>query len=221
MVVNNMPTSADIPSSRHFQIYTISNGIYAAMHKDGGWAICNSGIIDLGNKTIIFDTGLTPEAARDLKSAAETLTGRSVDYVVNSHFHKDHIRGNQVFNDSIIISTHRTQTLIGKEGMAELESDKTEAPKQLEEISNLAQRSDPKIQEYVRLFLPYWQGINDSLKEVELHLPTQVFRDCHILSGSKRSAVVLEVGGGHSENDCREPLQRRAACDCLCAKLRT
>ncbi|MHA2302604.1 MAG: MBL fold metallo-hydrolase [Candidatus Thorarchaeota archaeon] len=209
-----MPTSVDIPSSRHFQIHTISNGVYAAIHKDGGWSICNSGIIDLGKKTIIFDTGLTPEAARDLKSTAETLTGKSVDYVVNSHFHKDHIRGNQVFNDSTIVSTHRTQTLIGEEGVASLESDKTEAPKQLEDLSSLAQRSDPEIQEYVRLFLPYWQGIIDSLKEVELHLPNLIFRDRHILSGTERSAVVIDVGGGHSENDCVLHLPEEKAVFC-------
>ncbi len=197
-----MLIAPDIPSSKHFQIQKISNGVYAAVHMDGGWSICNSGIIDLGRKTIVFDTGLTPAAARDLRSTAETLTGRSVDYVVNSHFHKDHIRGNQVFKDSIIISTHRTQTLIGEEGAAELESDMIGAPKQLEELCSLAQRNDPEIQEYTSLFLPYWQGIDDSLREIELSLPTLTFRDTHILSGTERSAVLVDVGGGHCENDC-------------------
>ncbi|GAI80974.1 unnamed protein product, partial [marine sediment metagenome] len=98
--------------------------------------------------------------------------------------------------------------------MAELENDKTEAPKQLEDHSILAQRSDPEIQEYTRLFLPYWQGINDSLKEVELHLPNLPFRDRHILTGSERSAVLLDVGGGHSENDCVLHLPEERAVFC-------
>ncbi len=197
-----MPDSLDIPSSRHFQIHSISSGVYGVIHKDGGWSICNSGIIDLGKKTIVFDSGLTPEAARDLRAAAETLTDKSIDYVVNSHFHKDHIRGNQVFNDSIIVSTHRTKTLIGEEGLAELASDKTEALKQLEDISSLSQQSDSEIQDYVRLFLPYWQGINDSLKEIELYKPNLTFRNSHTISGTERSAIVIDVGGGHSKNDC-------------------
>ena len=197
-----MPDAKDNLSSRHFQIHSITNGVYATIHKDGGWSICNSGIIDLGEKTLVFDTGLTPEAGRELRSTAEVLTSRPVDYVVNSHFHNDHIRGNQIFKDSIIISSDRTQTLIGEKGEAEIEIDKTEAPQQLEELGRLALQNDPKIQEYVRLFLPYWQGINDSLKEVELQVPNQVFRQRHVLKGTERSAVILDVGGGHCENDC-------------------
>jgi glyoxylase-like metal-dependent hydrolase (beta-lactamase superfamily II) len=197
-----MPSSAEIPSSRHFQIQRVSNGVYAAIHKDGGWSICNSGIIDIGEKTIVFDSGLTPKAARELKAAAEVLTGRSVDYIVNSHYHKDHIRGNQVFGDSMIVSTEKTQTLIGEKGIAEVESDKIDTREQLDDIKRLAQRRDLKIQEYVKLFLPYWQGINDSLKEIELQIPNMAFKDRHILSGTKRSAILVDGGEGHSENDC-------------------
>jgi len=53
--------------SDHFTIEKLDDGIYAAIHKPGGEAICNAGIIDLGSKTLVFDTFLTPRAAKDLK----------------------------------------------------------------------------------------------------------------------------------------------------------
>lgn len=49
----------------------MAGGICAAIHKQGGWAISNAGILDLGDRVLVFDTFMTPEAARDLRNAAE------------------------------------------------------------------------------------------------------------------------------------------------------
>ena len=102
--------------SKHFKIEKLSDGVYAAIHSFGGYAICNAGIIDLGEKVLVFDTFLTVEAARDLRKAAESITGKEVTYVVNSHAHNDHIRGNQVFYpNSVIISTIKLRDKIVEE----------------------------------------------------------------------------------------------------------
>ena len=95
-------------SWRHFGLQQLADGVYAAVHADGGWVICNVGIVDLGERTLIFDTGLSPQGAVELRAAAVALTGRVPYYVVNSHYHNDHIRGNQVFNDGLLVSTART-----------------------------------------------------------------------------------------------------------------
>ena len=41
--------------SRHFRLEQLADGVYACINADGGWAICNAGIIDLGNRTLVFD----------------------------------------------------------------------------------------------------------------------------------------------------------------------
>src|SRR5262245_38185345 len=82
--------------SKHFKTQQLAPGVWACIHDDNyGHAICNAGIVDLGDKTIVFDPFMTPEAARDLRRTAETLTGHKVSIVINSHYHNDHIRGNQ------------------------------------------------------------------------------------------------------------------------------
>ncbi|MCW8803897.1 MAG: hypothetical protein OQK57_05815, partial [Ignavibacteriaceae bacterium] len=68
--------------SRHFTIEMLEEGVYAVIHKTGGYAICNSGIVDLGDETLVFDCFISPEAARDLKKAAEELTGHKVKYLI-------------------------------------------------------------------------------------------------------------------------------------------
>jgi hypothetical protein len=41
--------------------------VFAAIHLAGGAAICNAGIIDLGDRTLVFDSFMSPLAAEDLR----------------------------------------------------------------------------------------------------------------------------------------------------------
>src|SRR5512142_3305829 len=107
--------------SDHFTTYQVSDGVFAAIATTGGAAISNAGIVDLGGRTLVFDTFMTPEAALDLRRAALGLTGREADLVVNSHYHNDHIWGNQVFDPGILIaSTSQTLKLMQTAGREEI-----------------------------------------------------------------------------------------------------
>jgi hypothetical protein len=87
-----------LPESRHYKLEKLTEGIYAAIHNNqGGYAICNAGIIDLGDKTVIIDPFISPAPARDLKQHAEYLTGKTITLVLNLDPHSDHTSGNQVF----------------------------------------------------------------------------------------------------------------------------
>lgn len=112
-----MTEEIKLPASRHFHLERLAEGVYAAMAIDGAGAMCNAGIVDLGDRTLIFDTFWTPEAGQDLRAAAEHLTGHAITYVINSHYNADHIHGNQVFStETTIISTSRTRELIVERG---------------------------------------------------------------------------------------------------------
>src|SRR5690242_19894952 len=88
---------ATLVSSKHFHLEELAEGVYAAIATIDGGAVCNAGIIDLGDQLVIFDTFLTPQAATDLRAAAERLVGRAVTLVINSHWHGDHVQGNMSF----------------------------------------------------------------------------------------------------------------------------
>ena len=45
-----------LPKSIHFSLKEIAEGIYAAFAAEGGGAMGNAGIVDLGDRTVIFDT---------------------------------------------------------------------------------------------------------------------------------------------------------------------
>jgi glyoxylase-like metal-dependent hydrolase (beta-lactamase superfamily II) len=100
-----------LPESPYFLLERVADGVYAALARPGAGALGNAAIVDLGDRALVFDTFLMPQAARGLRGAAESLTGRPVAYVVNSHFHADHVCGNQVFADATIIATEQTRGL--------------------------------------------------------------------------------------------------------------
>ncbi len=107
--------STPLLRSKHFQMQRLADGVYAAIASEQGYAACNAGIIDIGDRTIVFDTFLTPEAARDLLRITKQLTTNRIAYVVNSHAHNDHIRGNQVFGPDVdIISSSITREAISR-----------------------------------------------------------------------------------------------------------
>src|SRR5512137_3063529 len=90
----NVNGQTGLPESRHYKLEKLADGIYAAIHNtQGGYAICNAGIIDLGDKTVVIDPFISPAAARDLKQHAEYLTGRVPGLVLNLDPHSDHTRG--------------------------------------------------------------------------------------------------------------------------------
>lgn len=197
-----MSAHAGSPRSRHFQLERLAEGVYAEVHVDGGWGISNAGIVDLGKQTLVFDTGLTPQAACDLRSAAELLTGRTPDYVVNSHHHNDHIRGNQAFPEAVVVSTARTLELIASQGHDDIDADRKQAPESLAEMKTLAESQDAESRGLATVWLPYWEGILASLSELQLRLPELTFKDQLTFHGKARASQLLATSGGHTEGDC-------------------
>jgi cyclase len=188
--------------SKHFTIQKLAAGVYAAISKNGGYAICNAGIIDLGDATLIFDPFMTPEAAEDLKKAALLLTGHKIKYVVNSHYHNDHIGGNQVFDNANIISTQQTHELIAKFQPEEITDDKTAAPLQLEKLKTkkTSTMTAHELEENI-MWTGYYEALvtsNDSLKTI---LPDITFTDQLILYGTTRTVKLLCYGEGHTASD--------------------
>nr|WP_247739058.1 MBL fold metallo-hydrolase [Bacillus sp. 165] len=182
-------------------MYKVKEGIYAAIVTDGSGALGNAGIIDLGDKTLIFDTFQSPLAANDLKEAAAALTGKPVSYVVNSHWHFDHILGNQEFTDAAIISTSKTRECIEQYvppfiGIVQRNPNypvllKTEAST----VSDYNKRKE------------LLQNASDAehlarhINHIEVTLPTMTLEEELYLYGSNRQAVLVHMESCHSESD--------------------
>jgi cyclase len=190
-------------NSKHFQLEQLADGVYAAINTMDGWAICNAGVIDLGERTLIYDAFMTPAAATDLRAAVESLTGRPIHTVINSHYHNDHIWGNQAFaGETDIISDAKTRELIITEGAKEVQGFSQVIQKRLESVeAQLATVSEESISDDLRLHHSYYLGIAATLPILQVRLPSMTFTGEITFEGAKRSARLVSFEGGHCASD--------------------
>jgi cyclase len=189
--------------SSHFSIYQLSDGIFAAIARDGGSAVSNAGIIDLGDRTLIFDTFLTPQAARDLLLAARQLTGREPDLVINSHYHNDHIWGNQVFSPhTLILSTAQTLRSMHTDGRDELKWAQDVSAVRLEDARRQYEAAqDEHKRRDALLWIGYFGGLVDALPALSLRFPDITFEDRLAIHGSSRSVELISYANCHTASD--------------------
>ena len=191
-----------LPTSQHFNLLELGEGIYAAIHAPGGWAQSNAGIVDLGDRTLIYDTFISPLASRDLLTAAETLTGRPAHLVINSHYHNDHTWGNlAVPAGTDILSTGRTRDIIAKRETGLDPSYHPTILKELEKTQALLEHaSSERERAHALYFIVYYQAILDTLSLLPSRVPNFVFQGEMEFFGSKRRARLIERGG-HTASD--------------------
>jgi len=189
-------------NSKHFQLEQLADGVYAAVASEQGYAICNAGIIDIGDRTIIFDTFISPEAARELLKVSEQLSSNRITHIVNSHEHNDHIRGNQVFDSDVdIISTELTREAIARNEPKEIKTEKEMIPKALIEARNkLESEKDPKRRRDLTSLVYYLKAINDSHSELKTRLPNITFSHKFTIHGEKRDIDLIPLAG-HTVSD--------------------
>ncbi len=198
-----MTTNNNLPTSNHFRLTQLADGVYAAIAIEGTGSGSNAGIIDLGERTLVFDTFLTPQAGDDLHAAAEQLLGRPVAYVINSHFHADHVHGNQAFGaETVIISTGRTRELLETRGAKAILDYKTRAQEHLQSLeAKLAAEQDEQERKGLALQIAEDRELIAAAPRLALRLPDQTFEERLVFHGSKRSAELLCYGGGHTDSD--------------------
>jgi glyoxylase-like metal-dependent hydrolase (beta-lactamase superfamily II) len=190
------------PKSKYFSLTPLASGVWAALSIPGTGSWSNAGIIDIGDQTIIFGAFATPTAADDLRMAAEKLTGRPATIVLNSHYHLDHVNGDQIFQDVPIISTKLTREQIAIQQPKFIEIFKNNNTELLDQTKvEIEQEKNPeKRRELENLLGEYSMIIKDS-ERFKLTLPTITFEDKITLNGASMSAEFITYGGGHTVSD--------------------
>ncbi len=85
-----------------FDVVKVAEGVYATIRKDspGLGAEANNVFIINDEDVVVVDTNVSPSSTREVLAALRKLTTKPVRYVVNTHWHDDHIIGNGVYREA-------------------------------------------------------------------------------------------------------------------------
>lgn len=81
--------------SRDFDTVSVASGVYAVVGKNG--VVSNSAFIVNENDVVVVDAQLRPSWAREVISEIKKVTDKPVRYLINTHWHRDHVQGNQAY----------------------------------------------------------------------------------------------------------------------------
>lgn len=148
--------------------------------------------------TAVFDSMLTPMAGAALARAARRLTGRDPDWVVNSHWHGDHIWGNVAFPNAHVVSTRRVQHLVATKSRAQFVASRREFRVELPAIDSPGSPYAPRERARLR---GWFGGVLAAPASLRVVPPDRTFLRALTLRGARRSLELSSFGGGHSPSD--------------------
>lgn len=191
---------------RHFTIEPLGDGVWAALHAidppaPDAWAISNAGIVDLGGRTLLFDTLMATDATAELRRAAEELTGRPPGIVVYSHAHYDHVWGGSRFPEATVVSSARARAALLAEGNEEAGYFRKVLADRLASWAGAATDDDPLVRQDALFFLPYWNGIAATLPTLELRYPDLGFDGRLEIHGDRRRVELVALERAHAAGD--------------------
>lgn len=105
---------ANLPAQNQtLEIVELGAGVYAAIYSEFRMdPIQGNSLIVVGDDgVLVVDAGRTPHSARALIAEIRRRTDKPVRVVVNTHWHDDHVFGNQAYADAfpgVVLAAHAT-----------------------------------------------------------------------------------------------------------------
>src|SRR5512140_3180797 len=87
---------------RHYTVERLAPSVYAVVRQEpqGLAGNANSLIAVRPRDVVVVDAQFTREATLEVLHAIRELTRNPVTFVINTHWHDDHVAGNQVYRDT-------------------------------------------------------------------------------------------------------------------------
>ena len=100
--------AAAAPAPPPFTLKAIAPGVYAAIDRPQGQSGSNAGFVIGDDGVLVVDSFFDPEATKALIADIHKLTPKPIRYVVNTHYHVDHVGGDALLKAAgAIIIAHQ------------------------------------------------------------------------------------------------------------------
>jgi len=106
-------------ASLAFTLKPVGHNVYAAIDDAKGDAGANAGFVIGDDGVAVIDTFEHPEVAKQMLAEIRKLTPLPIKFVVNTHYHVDHVAGNSLFqqNGAVVFSQRNVRGWIHTENL--------------------------------------------------------------------------------------------------------
>ena len=201
----------------NFEMVRLAEGVYVARRTEPPGLTVNANSVFIVNDedVVVVDATLTPGTAKEELAALRRLTDKPVRYVINTHWHDDHILGNQTYRDAFpradFIAHEDTREYLPGTGLTNrkmamspggypgfigalrrrLEKNESVFGGPLDEEERAVLKSDIRIAERYMAENP----------QAAVILPTVTLRERLTLHRGARRIDILHLGRGHTSGD--------------------
>lgn len=207
--------AAQSEKSEKFDLVKVADGVYATIRKDspGLAAEANTVFIVNADDVVVVDANISASSTREVLTALRKLTTKPVRYVVNTHWHDDHVLGNQVYREAFpgveFVAHARTREYLPTTGLAnrnkalagvpgflqflkgQMEKNQSLDGKPLTDEERAAYTNDIQIGERL---------VNET-PNAEVVLPTLTLEQRLTLRRGERVIDIIHLGAGHTGGD--------------------
>ena len=227
-VAASAQTAAPSKGSAKFELVKVAEGVYAALRKEPpGFAVESNSVFIVGDSdVIVVDTQSNSAATADVLAALRGLTDKPVRYVVNTHWHDDHVIGNQVYAEAFpgvqFVAHAREREYLATTGLVNREKFHKAIPAFLSTLKALLRdnknlRGEPLSEEERASYLSdvsLGEGYMTVPPGYQPLLPTVTLEDKLTLYQGARAVEILYLGRGHTSADIVVHLPREHVVVC-------
>jgi cyclase len=197
-------TNGSLVSGAH-RFEKVAEGIYYASTSGVMNVGANSPVILTDTEALVIDSETSPAAGRALVQDIKIFTDLPVKYVIDSHYHYDHLFGNQIFGPDVQVIGHdHTRQRLQANTMEQftfLNSVKP-VPERVEGLRRrIGEEKDPQqkatLERQVQSSLAYLEQV----KEVKQTPPNITFDNTMTLYRGGRELHLMYLGRGHTDTD--------------------
>ncbi len=199
--------------AQSFEIVKMADGVYAAVGREG--VASNGAFIVNQEDVVVVDTHYRPSWARDLISEIRKITNKPVRYVVNTHWHNDHVQGNQTYLSAFGAGVEYLAQRLTRDDMAAKAIPSVQdalikgVPANIARLEKLlAEGQDAQgnalaeeARQRLERQLASQKSYLEELKSIQITLPTITFERSLILHRPDRDIHVYYFGKGHTRGD--------------------
>lgn len=201
--------------AQNFAVQKLADGVYALIRQEPPGLMFDANNIFIINEqdVIVVDANFSLASTREVLAALRKLTAKPVRYVINTHWHDDHITGNQIYREAfpqVEFIAHESAIVdmagVGAKNRRGLQENTPHLIKlfraQVEENKNLAGQdlTEEERASYLKdatLLERYFE----SLPQLQIVSPTLTVKDRLTIKRGARRIEILHTGRGHTPAD--------------------